>query len=99
MKIIVDSQIDWYRLIADLNLRGYTYTNIAAAVQGVNKNTVRYWRDGGAPRYEEGTRLIDLWCQVFVESQESVPRIKLKSRSSTIKELPNDKATSAGQSK
>jgi uncharacterized protein YjcR len=67
-------RIDWFRLIADLNLRGYDCTHIASVV-GVTKNTVRYWRDTGEPRYEDGKRLIALWSQVISKSQEFAPRI------------------------
>jgi len=68
-------RIDWFRLIADLNQRGYTYCRLAAAI-GVTQNTVRYWRDIGEPRYEDGERLIALWAQVNSKSQEFAPRIR-----------------------
>jgi hypothetical protein len=76
---MIDGSIDWFRVIADLNGSGYTYPSIAASVGGVSKNTIRNWRDGSAPRFDEGERLIALWAQVTAKSQETVPRIKLKS--------------------
>ena len=71
---MIPEQIDWFRVIADLNLRGYTYVHIAAAI-GVTKNTVRYWRDFGEPRYKDGVQLIALWSQVQAKSREFAPRI------------------------
>jgi len=79
MTIASDEKIDWFRVIADLNSRGYTYTDIAVAVNGVTRNTVAYWRDGGTPKYEDGVCLLELWMQVKGESQECAPRIKRNS--------------------
>jgi hypothetical protein len=75
MTITPNEKIDWFRVIADLCAKGYTHTSIAVAVNGVNYNTVRYWRDGGAPRYEDGEQLIQLWCNVTGKCKEIIPRL------------------------
>ncbi|OGT02869.1 MAG: hypothetical protein A2143_05920 [Gallionellales bacterium RBG_16_57_15] len=69
-----DEKIDWFRVIVDLCNRGYSHRTIAA-VTSVATNTVRGWRDGARPRYEDGERLIALWSQVTGNSQETVHRI------------------------
>ena len=64
MTVATDEKINWFRVIVDLcNLHGYTHKSIAIAV-GSEKNTVRGWKMGATPRYEDGERLIALWVQV-----------------------------------
>jgi hypothetical protein len=69
-----DRRVWWFRVIADLCAHGYTYQTIAIAV-GVGLSTVRDWKNGARPKYEDGDRLIELWCQVTKNLRESVPRI------------------------
>lgn len=70
-----DLKIDWFRIIIDLcHTHGYTHASIAAAVRSA-KSTVQGWKNGATPGYEDGDRLIALWCQVTGNGRETVPRV------------------------
>lgn len=69
-----DQRIWWFRIIVDLCANGYTHQSIAVAV-GVSKSSIQNWKTGATPGYDEGSRLIQLWCQVTRNGQETVPRI------------------------
>ncbi len=76
MALAPDEKIDWFRLIVELcGSHGYTHSTIAAAV-GAPKSTVQGWKQGATPKYEDGERLIDLWCQVTANGRETVHRVK-----------------------
>jgi hypothetical protein len=76
MAIGLDEKIDWFRVIVELCHRhGYTHSTISAAV-GSPKSTIQGWKQGAAPKYEEGERLIDLWSQVTQNGRETVHRVK-----------------------
>lgn len=75
MALAPDEKIDWFRLIVELERVGYSHLSIAAAV-GVAKRTVGGWKQGSSPRFEEGERLIDLWCQVTANGRETAHRVK-----------------------
>ncbi len=76
MALPLDEKIDWFRIIVELcGSYGYTHSTIAAAV-GSPKSTVQGWKQGATPKFEEGERLIDLWCQVTANGRETVHRVK-----------------------
>lgn len=77
MRLKPGEKIDWFRVIVDLcDLHGYTVLTIAVAVQAA-KSTVQGWKQGAAPKYEDGERLLELWEMVTRESRETVPKNNL----------------------
>lgn len=74
MLIRQDERVDWFRIIIDLERSSYPHAAIGAAV-GVSKRTVGGWKDGSAPRFEDGVRLICLWSSVTGKGQESAPKV------------------------
>lgn len=71
-----DEKIDWFRVIVELcTLHGYTHALIAMAV-GAGKSTVQGWKQGSTPAWDEGERLIALWCSVTGNGRETVHRVK-----------------------
>lgn len=75
MLISQDEKVDWFRIVCDLCANGYTHATIAAAI-GAGKSTVQGWKQGSTPNYEDGERLITLWCAVTQNGRESVRRVK-----------------------
>lgn len=69
-----DERIDWFRVIVDLDKRGYGATIVALSID-VPKTTLLGWKQGSRPRYEEGDRLLGLWCRVTEKPREAVPTI------------------------
>lgn len=49
--------VDIFRCLADLNYAGYSTVMIAFAL-GCAETTVRGWKQGSAPRFEDGRALI-----------------------------------------
>lgn len=78
MAIAPDEKIDWFRIVIDLERSGYSHSSVASWV-GVTKRAVGGWKQGATPRYEDGERLIALWCQVTKNGQESAHRVKRNS--------------------
>ncbi|HLO63290.1 MAG TPA: hypothetical protein VK165_10050 [Azonexus sp.] len=66
--------VDWFRIIIDLERNGYRCEYIAAAV-GAGKSTVRGWKQGSRPAYDEGDRMVMLWCIVMAKERIDVPMI------------------------
>jgi hypothetical protein len=69
----VDKRIDWFRVITDLERKGYSRTVLAMAIDA-KKSTVQGWKMGATPRYDDGDRLIELWCQVMGMGREGLPK-------------------------
>ena len=53
--------VDWFRIIADLKLLGFSQGDIAYAIGVENSKTIGSYACGVNPRYENGEKLIDLW--------------------------------------
>lgn len=54
--------VDWFRIIADLKLLGWSHGGIAAEIGvGCTSTISDYARGVTSPRYENGEKLIDLW--------------------------------------
>ena len=66
-------RVDWFRVIVDLERCGYRHADMAASI-GSAKSTLVGWKKGSRPSYDEGERLIELWCSVTAKSRDSVPR-------------------------
>ena len=54
--------IDWFRIIADLKLLGWSHGSIAFAIGAGRASSVSdYARGVTEPRYENGEKIIELW--------------------------------------
>lgn len=67
-------RVDWFRIIVDLERHSYRHSDIAAIV-GAGKSTVVGWKAGSRPSYDEGERLVLLWCDVTRNGRDSVPKV------------------------
>lgn len=65
-------QVDWFRVITDIERTGMTQQKIARHVIA-SKSTVAYWKQGNEPRYCDGERLIRLWELVTKRSADDLP--------------------------
>ena len=66
-------RVDWFRVMAELQAKGYSVTAVSAAID-VAKSTVMGWRILDAePRHSDGERLVGLWCQVMDQPREALP--------------------------
>jgi len=67
-------RVDWFRVVAELQGKGYNIENIAAAI-GVAKSTLMGWRNFPyhEPRHADGERLVQLWCRVLAQPREALP--------------------------
>lgn len=54
--------VDWFRVIADLKLLGWSHDGIAIAIGAGRASSVSdYARGATEPRYENGEKIIELW--------------------------------------
>ena len=67
-------QIDWFRLITDLERAGFTHDKIARQLVA-SRSSIFYWKTGSEPRYSDGERLIRLWALVTHKTQEDLPYV------------------------
>jgi hypothetical protein len=67
---------DWFRVLADLN---YAKVSTASAARqiGVPLTTVRSWKDGAKPSYDDGYALMALWISVTGKPFEDRPVVNL----------------------
>ncbi|WP_158785130.1 hypothetical protein [Pantoea sp. BAV 3049] len=65
-------QVDWFRVITDLERAGMTQQAIARHLVAA-KSSVIYWKQGSEPRYCDGERLIRLWELVTKKNQDELP--------------------------
>ena len=67
-------RVDWFRVVAELQGKGYKIENIAAAI-GVAKSTLMGWRNPpySEPRHADGERLVQLWCRVTGLPRDAIP--------------------------
>jgi hypothetical protein len=71
---LADEKVDWFRVIVDLERQGYGATLVALSI-ATPKTTLLGWKQGSRPRFEEGDRLIALWCRVTGNGRETVPKV------------------------
>jgi hypothetical protein len=57
-------RIDWFRVLADLQRSGRTNADVAHALK-VAPTTLAGWKMGSQPKYEEGSRLLDMWREII----------------------------------
>lgn len=65
--------IDCFRMLVDLSEREWKLEQISLQI-GVPESTIRHWKQGTRPRYEDAVRLIDLWCGATGKLISEVPR-------------------------
>lgn len=68
------TKVDWFRVIVDLERAGYSFTAIST-VTGVARSTIIGWKQGAAPRWEDGECLLDLWMTVTKNGRDGFPVI------------------------
>lgn len=70
-------RIDWFRVITHLERSGYTQRDIAAKL-GMSKGWVIHLKDspGAEPRFDDGSALLDMWCDAMDKPLCDVPREK-----------------------
>ena len=59
----IAQRIDWFSILIDLQLRGYTNARVARRL-GVAKNTVHGWKMGAHPAHALGEALLALHQEV-----------------------------------
>ena len=60
----IAQRIDWFSILIDLQLRGYTNARVARRL-GVAKNTVHGWKMGSHPAHALGEALLALHEEVM----------------------------------
>ena len=60
----IAQRIDWFSILIDLQLRGYTNARVARRL-GVAKNTVHGWKMGAHPAHALGEALLALHEEVI----------------------------------
>lgn len=66
--------IDWFRIVSDLQRRDYS---LRKTCRTLNRSamTVHGWANGTEPRHRDGEALIRLWCEATGNVRDSAPRI------------------------
>ncbi len=66
--------VDWWMVINDLRIRGYTCMTIGQAI-GVPRSTITDWSASRCePRFSDAERLLRLWGSVLGKPIEQAPR-------------------------
>lgn len=69
----LDTRIDWFRVIADLNRAGYSTRGFADSL-GIARTTIQGWKSGAEPKHADGERLLSWWSHVTGRPVEAAPR-------------------------
>lgn len=69
-----EKHLDWFQVISDLSRHGYSSKAIADRIE-VPKSTLLGWKQGAEPRYSEGRRLIEFWCDITGKPETSLPMV------------------------
>lgn len=67
-------RVDWFRVLADLQYAGLPNLQVAKLLD-VPQPTVRSWKGGCQPRFDDGDRLVQLWMDKTGHERSDVPRI------------------------
>lgn len=68
------THLDWFQVISDLSRHGFTAKAIADRID-VPKSTLLGWKQGAEPRYSEGRRLIEFWCDITGKPEAQLPLV------------------------
>ena len=66
-------QIDWCVVISEIQNAGHSLDEIAERVK-VPGSTLRGWKYGSSPRFEDALPLIELWSSIAGLPAEMLPR-------------------------
>lgn len=69
----LDTRIDWFRVMADLNRAGYS-TRAFADSLGIARTTIQGWKSGAEPKHADGERLLSWWSHVTGRPVDAAPR-------------------------
>lgn len=69
----LDTRIDWFRVIADLNRAGYSTRGFADSL-GIARMTIEGWKAGSEPKHADGEKLLTWWSQVTGRDVGTAPR-------------------------
>lgn len=72
MQAVTELRIDWFQVITSLGRAGYSLSAVASAIR-VPKGTLTGWKQGAEPRYSDGERLVQLWCQITGRDRTDLP--------------------------
>lgn len=67
-----DPPMNWQKLLWDLVAAGYSLRSVGRAIN-VAESTVRDWRDGSVPNYDDGNALIKLH-KMLISARNSAPQ-------------------------
>ena len=79
MPVINIYKADWFRIISDINRKGFSLLDIAEELDVV-PSTIIGWKKGSGPRHHTGEALIDLWCRVTEKARHELPKEKMLQR-------------------
>lgn len=65
-------RVDWNALISDLERSGYTLQGISDQI-GKASGTLKGWKAGSRPKFEDALPLIFLWSAVTEKSADQLP--------------------------
>lgn len=65
-----DREIDWFRLLVDLQYAGINNTDVARILCVPESNVRNNWKHGGCPNYEDGAALVKLHSLVMTLKRE-----------------------------
>lgn len=69
----LDTRVDWFRVIADLNRAGYSTRGFADSL-GIARTTIEGWKAGSEPKHADGEKLLAWWSQVTGREVGTAPR-------------------------
>jgi hypothetical protein len=69
------ARVDWFRVIVNLERQGYSIRDLAFLVER-GKGWIEHLKNspGAEPRYDDGSVLLDLWCEAMDKPLTDVPR-------------------------
>jgi hypothetical protein len=72
---VVARRTDWFRVLADLQYVAKIPNADVALRVNVAPSTVRGWKSGSEPRYDDGERLLSLWSILMGKPIDARPRL------------------------
>lgn len=63
-----ERETDWFQIITDLERLGICNTEAAKRIN-VPRETLRRWKEGSAPNFDDGKALLILWMVTRKEAQ------------------------------
>ena len=74
LELQMQERIDWFRVIVDIEKKGITTTDIGRQLK-IPQSTLTGWKlEHHRPKFEEGLRLLNLWCRLTKKYLEWAPR-------------------------